>query len=364
MTNARLLKFPLLLSVGLLLILSLWTGLVRLGWGLPTLRANLSGVHGPLMVNGVLGTLICLERAVALTGLSRDKRAALSYLAPLCGALGGLLLILGAPDLYARFLMILGSLGLVLIFGVILNYHTASYTLVMACGALSWIIGNLLWQWGMPVYQVVYWWIAFLTLTIVGERLELSRIIRLSDRTKQLFLIAVGIFMAGIMLTPFSLAFGVRLMGVGAIALALWLLRYDIARHTVRKTGVPRFAAVCLLAGYTWLGIGGMIALSFGGVKGGVYYEALLHALLLGFVFSMIFGHAPIIIPAITGRVVQFRPIAYSYVFLLHFSLILREVGALTFWQELRQWSGMLNVAAILLFMGLTLSGVLLARKA
>ena len=47
-----------------------------------------------------------------------------------------------------------------------------------------------------------------------------------------------------------------RLSGVGMIALAAWLLRYDIALMTIRRSGLPRFVAACLLSGYAWLGVG------------------------------------------------------------------------------------------------------------
>ncbi len=48
------------------LLAGLWAGLVRIGWPRPRLYAPLPAAHGPLMVCGFLGTLICLERAVAL----------------------------------------------------------------------------------------------------------------------------------------------------------------------------------------------------------------------------------------------------------------------------------------------------------
>ena len=47
---------------------------------------------------------------------------------------------------------------------------------------------------------------------------------------------------------------GLRLGGVGLLALAAWLARYDIARRTVRLPGVTRFIALCLLAGYALAG--------------------------------------------------------------------------------------------------------------
>ena len=51
------------------LLAGLWAGLLRLGWPWPILRSTLLVNHGPLMVSGFLGTLISLERAVAVSGL-------------------------------------------------------------------------------------------------------------------------------------------------------------------------------------------------------------------------------------------------------------------------------------------------------
>ena len=48
---------------------------------------------------------------------------------------------------------------------------------------------------------------------------------------------------------------GYPMLGVSLLALVTWLLRYDVAMKTVRATGLPRFSAVCLLAGYAWLAV-------------------------------------------------------------------------------------------------------------
>ena len=60
-------RLPLLALSILALLAALWAGLVRLGWSLPVGPPGVLYVaHGPLMVCGFLGTLISLERAVAL----------------------------------------------------------------------------------------------------------------------------------------------------------------------------------------------------------------------------------------------------------------------------------------------------------
>lgn len=190
-------------------------------------------------------------------------------------------------------------------------------------------------------------------LTIVGERLELSRLLSPPPGVRAAFIGAVGLFGAGLVVSLLDLSTGTRLAGLGMVALALWLGRYDIARRTVRKAGLTGFIAVCLLTGYVWLGVSGLLALVQGGALAGPRYDATLHALFLGFVFSMIFGHALIIFPAVMGVSLPFRPTLYLPLALLHGSLVLRLIGDFSGrpMDPLRLWGGALNAGAILLFM-------------
>lgn len=350
MKRLSLLQLPLMVAVALILLLGMWTGLERIGWVSFQMRSGVAASHGGLMIGGVMGTLICLERAV---GIQASLRTPYGFIAPLLTGTGGFLLAIGQDGMLARLLITLGSLVLVIVFVYIVDRHPALFTLIMGIGAACWLAGNVLWFSGLPIYQLVHWWIAFLVLTIVAERLELAHIIRISGRTQQLFLLAILIFVVGVILTTVNLGLGIRLAGVGEIALALWLLRYDIARRTIKKAGLPRFIAACLLIGYGWLAVGGVIGIWRGAVMAGIYYEVLLHAILLGFVFSMIFGHAPIIVPALTGQPISFSLLQYLPLALLHLSLLLRISSGLLFWTVGRQWSAVFNVIAILLFMGL-----------
>jgi hypothetical protein len=109
-----------------------------------------------------------------------------------------------------------------------------------------------------------------------------------------------------------------------------WLLRYDIARRTIRQSGLARFTAACLLSGYAWLGVGGALALAHSGEFSGPVYDAALHSVLAGFVFAMIFGHAPIIFPAVLGGRAVFHRRFYAHLFLLQASVALRVAGDLS----------------------------------
>jgi hypothetical protein len=344
---------PALVVFGILSLLAgMWAGLLRLGWPLAPIVPSLAGMHGPLMVAGFLGTVIGMERAVAI-----GRRWA--YAAPLFSVLGAMVLLADVAPLVGVVLVTLGSAGMVAIFAVIVRRQAVLFTITMAVGSTCWLIGNVIWLAGFPLYRVVLWWTAYLVLTIVGERLELSRLLRLARRTEVVFALAVGVFLIGLaadsaegLLMP-SAGFdiGARLAGIGMIALALWLLLYDIARRTVRQTGLTRFIALSLLTGYIWLLIGGVLRVLIGGAVSGAQYDAILHTVFLGFVFSMIFGHAPIILPAVLGRAIPYNRSVYGHLVLLHLSLVLRVTGDLGSSLVLRQWGGMLNVIAILLFL-------------
>jgi hypothetical protein len=294
------------------------------------------------MVCGFLGTLIGVERAVALG-------TAWPYAAPLLTAVGTLALLTGLP---APPLMTLGSLGLTAMFVVIMRRQCALATVTMALGALLWCVGNSYWLVGWPVAQVVPWWSGFLVLTIAGERLELSRMLRLSVLHYLMFLLAVSLLLAGLLLLTTGFGYGGRVIGVGMLALAWWLLQYDIARRTVWQTGFTRFIAICLLSGYVWLGVGGVLTWRFAGILAGPYYDAMLHTVFVGFVFAMIFAHAPIILPTILGQTTApYQPALYVPLLLLHASLLLRVVGDFQGWWAGRQWGGLLNALAVLLFL-------------
>ncbi|MBL8504413.1 MAG: hypothetical protein JNL78_13300 [Rhodocyclaceae bacterium] len=342
------LRLPLLILGFASLIVGVGAGLLRLGWAVPRPAADLAAFHGPLMVCGFFGTVIALERAVALG-------RGWAYFGPLSAGAGGLALILGAPLGAAQALLALGSAVLLAGSASVFLRQRALFTFTLAAGAASWLAGNLLWLAGLSVHQAVPWWIGFLVLTIAGERLELSRFLPPSPTAQRIF-VAV---LAG---QTFGMALSAHLLGAALLALAAWLLRQDIARRTVKESGLTRFIAVCLLSGYVWLALAGAIMLAAGLAPGSFAYDAALHALMLGFVFSMVFGHAPIIFPAVLRVAVPYHPGFYAPLALLHLSLLLRLAGDAADAPGWRSLGGLLNAAALALFILGTIAAVVRGR--
>lgn len=353
---------PMMFMAALALLAALWAGLLRLGWAIPPLGANLMGNHGPLMINGFLGTVISLERAVAL---GRNQGGRRRYMiVPLLAGLSGVALLLGLPPMVARGLSVAAAAGLVYIFVVIYRWQPGVDHGVMGLAAVLWLVGNALWLAGWSVPRVVPWWAGFLILTIAGERLELARVLLLKRGAREMFIAAVAVFTVGLVISLAVPDIGIRVAGAGLVFLGLWLLRYDIARITIRREGLTRFIAACLLPGYFWLLVGGGLWLYFGAsYSAGLIYDAQYHALLLGFVISMIFGHAPVIIPAVMGVAVPYRPVFYVHLVLLHLSLVLRVYGDLMLNWEARRWGGLLNEVAVVLFLVVTIVSARMGKK-
>jgi hypothetical protein len=108
---------------------------------------------------------------------------------------------------------------------------------------------------------------------------------------------------------------------------------------------------VCLLAGYACLAVSGGVVLASGGLRAGTpAYDAALHALGLGFVFSMVFGHAPIIAPAVLRIRVPYHPAFYLPLALLHLSLLVRVAGDVTGRFTWTSFGGALNALALAAF--------------
>jgi hypothetical protein len=344
-SNPRGGRFVLIALAGVSLLFGLWAGTVRLGWALPTPSESFIVYHGPLMIIGFLGTLIGLERAVALDRLWPYGIPILSGVSAL-SALVGLPVQLSAPPAVAA------SLLLIAVFFALYRQYPSEHFVIMALSAVAWLVGNIIWFESLPLFHAVPWWAGFLVLMIAGERLELSRLRLPSVTIRAIFHVSVAIVLMGLVLSMLELHAGVRIAGLGLLAIALWLLRYDLAWHSARQAGLPRYMAVCLIAGYVWLAVGGIFWLLFAQFfSTGPRYDAMLHSILLGFVFSMIFAHAPVILPTITGLAMPFRNAFYLHAGLLHLSLVLRVAGDLGLVLSLQQWGGLLNTLTILIFL-------------
>ena len=344
-------RLPLLVLGMLSLLGGVLAGLARLDWNMPAVATNATGWHGALMISAFLGTVISLERAVALERGS-------AYAAPAAAGIGGFALLAGAPLIVTQVLTVIAAAILVVASVQVLRRLMAPFTVILAIGALCWLIGNTAWLADGALTAAVPWWLAFLVLTIAGERLELTRFLPTPAAAQRLFFAIVGGILASAALSFWQEDAGLRLFAAGLLALAVWLLRYDIARRNAQQRELVRFIALCLLSGYAWLVLAGLLGIAGGFLPGHPWRDATLHAVGLGFVFSMIIGHAPIIFPAVVRVKIPYHPAFYLPLLALHASLALRIFGGLGDNFPLRSEGGLLNAVALLLFIATMIASV------
>ena len=339
-------RFALLGIGGLALLAGLTGALVLLGVGMPSAATRFATTHGELMTLGFLGTVVALERAVAL---GRPW----GYLSPALAAAGAIGLVAGVPELAGAGILG-GAVLLVAVYAAFARVERSLQLAVQAAGAGAWLGAALLLVAGIPVMSAYPWLAAFLVMTVVGERLDLARLGGIDTHVRRQLIVALWLFVIALTAALAVPEVGIRVAGVAMLAIAIWLGRHDLARRTVRMAGVTRYIAVCLLAGYAWLAVAGA-AWAITGTAPVPAYDIRLHALFLGFIVSMVFGHAPVIVPAVLRVPLPYRPWNYVPLALLHGGLVIRLVlGDVLGIPHGLLIGGVVNVLAMLAFVGVS----------
>jgi nitrite reductase (NO-forming) len=323
-------RVTLLALAGTALLTGLDAALLRLGLPAPVPGVVLADAHGPIMVYGFLGGVICLERAVALRAVL--PRSEWGYAAPAACALGAALLLAGAAGAPIPARALAGGawcaalLVLTAMYLAMLRAQRSPALLVQLLAALSCLGGAALWARGLTVPQVFPWWAAFLVLTICGERLDLARLSVGAGPERRVLAESAVLFVA----LPIALlvpALGYPLLGLALAALICDLAVHDVARRTLRRPGAPRLMAVCMLGGYAWALAAATSWVIGGPAADGYRYDFTVHAITLGFVVSMVLAHAPIIVPAIVHRPLPFHPVLWAVWGVLQGGLLVRVLA-------------------------------------
>ena len=284
-----------------------------------------------------------------------------AWAGPAFHVLAVLTLLAGAPRPVPAVCFALSFLVLGFIYLEVHRRQPTLAVLVQAAGVIGGIAASLLWAMNPSFATAMPLCVLYVVATIIGERMELARVTIVGTRAENLITaLVLALAAAGVIyiLVP---AVGYRLMGALLLAISLTTVRVDVAKNLVRAKGLPQYSAACMLAGYFWLALAGLAWLGMGQVSG-FSYDASVHTIFLGFVMSMIFAHAPIILTSVIRKMLPYSPVLYVPMVLLHAGLMVR-VGADIFAHTgVYQVGGMTNVVAVLLFV---LSGfVLIIREA
>ncbi|EOZ96816.1 hypothetical protein A33Q_2126 [Indibacter alkaliphilus LW1] len=321
----------------LALLMGISGGSVRLGdlsWVVPGAAAQ----HGLLMVGGFLGTLISLERAMVM------KHKGWLVVPLLSGLSVPVMLWMGNPTL-GGIMLLMASIGLVLIMYFQSFQHQVLEQYVISLGAVCWLLGNAMVLKTGFIPAGVSWWIGFILLTIVGERLELSKFLPTPQWAKVILLALIFIFFVSLLL-PFH-GYGALLLGMSMVLAALWLFAFDMAKVAAKKVGQFRYIGIGLRFGYIWLGLSGLILSFFS--HSPFHYDLFVHSFFLGFTFSMIWAHAPIILPVVLNiKEKPYHPILWFGWIVFQMSLIGRIVFSALEIQIGRTMFGLINGYSIL----------------
>jgi hypothetical protein len=305
-----------IVPAGLSLLAGLDAALLLLGLPAPITGARLPEVHGGLMIFGFVGTLIALERATALGRGYGD-------LAPALLGIAGLALLADAvPLVAAKGLVALGMAAFTAVYLPLWRRQYDASLLTQLLGAALGCAGAIIWTGQSTMDRVLPWLIAFVVLTIAAERVELARITMGPAAGTRLLAHAWTVVLALLVSIALPDA-GAIALGLALAALVAWLIVHDIARRTIRAAGAARYMAACILCGYVWLAVAAGVLL-FGAPTGQGAFDAVVHAVFLGYTISMIMAHATTILPAVLHIRLPYRPAFWVPAMLLQASLVVR----------------------------------------
>ncbi len=292
--------------------------------------------HGELVVFGFLAPLLLTERYLGASGFSLHPSIRTMPFLVVAGALLKLAAWLGG-------LVLLNILGSVTIAAATLLYIYLLYSIgrqtaqslpfqYLILGAVVLLAGALINITRSPVVNPAFTLllISFPVFTILGERVELSRFLSpgayqrarwglwIAVAASVLLLLRILVVDSGYLVTAWAVLLGIT---------AAFLVRPELTLVKLGKTGLHRYLGRHLTIAYIWFFLG-LVILAVVRERYPLY-DAGTHALAIGFVFTMIIAHAPVIAPVIVRRVVVEERLSYYPVILLTVGVTMRVGGYL-----------------------------------
>jgi nitrite reductase (NO-forming) len=350
-------------------IIGLNSALIRASIPAIVSRAPLGDGHGVFMIFGFLGGAIGLERAVAFQAGS-PSRPKWGFLAPAFAGVGSLLMIFEALPFVSRetsfaplrFLAnnpqalpgIAWTLSMATLTGIYLGVWRRQQSvavLIQLLGAFVGVCGIALWARGVDAQIIAPWWMGYLVLTIVGERIELARVAFIAHNIEWLIFFSCVAFSVALGLCLLNPAAGYPALGVSLGAMLLLAITHDTARKTYRLRGVTGFMGTCMLVGYAWALLAAAVWIFSPTGFEGYWRDMAIHALAIGFTMSMVAAHASMIIPSITRRPMTYRPVLWVGWAVMQLGLAVRLLGTTRDATLLWQWGDGISVVGMLAMM-------------
>jgi hypothetical protein len=305
------------------------------------------------MVCGFFGVVISLERAVAIGRLW-------AYAAPLLAGAGTGAALHGMAAATPG-LVLAGSVVLLAASLDVLRRQPERFMAVIAVGAGCWTVGAALWAAG-PAGACTGRLVAGLPGADHRRRAAGAVALHAALATGQRLFVAVVAATAGA--AGMAPGLGPAPVRRALLALALWLLRQDIARRTVKEKGLTRFIAVCLLSGYCWLAAGRRVMLVFRDWRRAAR-PTTRRCTPCCWASSSRWSSATrrsSSRPCCAWRCPTI-PLFYAPLALLHASLLLRVAGDAAGHFDWTRWGALLSALALLAFIASTAAAVLGGRR-
>ncbi|MBD3689408.1 hypothetical protein H8R18_07710 [Nanchangia anserum] len=331
---------------------------------LPALDSDgiVGAVHGPLMVHGFLLVVIGVERAIALESGGRR----IGFIVPAIASVGSVVMAaeiaatswrghLLEPPVVPGLIWLAALLGLVIVEAALWTRRRDISVLVEIVGVCAWMEGTALWTMRLDTASAVLWWGIGLMLFISGERLDLARLEIGQGLSQAVLWLGIAIVLSAA-LTLVSPQIASIPLGALLAILSLVMVRRDVARRAWRLGGTAGFSGIAMLAAWAWLaGVGAAIMVA-GLPRSGYAFDALTHAITIGFVLSMILAHAPIIFPAILHHRVAVTVGSWAGLILLHVALLIRVASGMRGIDDAWRFGAALAVGALLVFVVTTMA--------
>lgn len=337
------------IGVAVALILGLWAAWQQIGWDIPQPHSNFAQSHGGLLVVGVFGTFITLQRSIVVSEIIQNKTLRLlPYVLPVLTLLSSaaVLVNFSEPAIFA----IIACIGYAIASGYQYYRQRSTDPFLTVIAGLFWFSGNAAWLSGDQPNDMALYWIVFLILTFGEEQYRRGWGDNPSGANLW-FIAGLGGVAWGSSLATSGVEDGFRLMGLGEILIALWFFTFDTARQPDNRNAPLRPIAACLFSAFFWLAVSGILGLGYSEIKTDHSFEAFTHTLFIGFGLSMLFAHTPHNLETALNIVPQLNRLYVVSIGLLNAGMVVLLIGDLIPNDSLRQWGGALRGIALTLFL-------------
>lgn len=317
------------------IFLGIWRIAVTRGFNLPPIPESWPP-HGEIMLGGFLASLIMFERMIALpiNGL---------IWVPYVYATSALMLHSGNP--FARYIHFAALAGWLLHrWFAYRKFHRWEKPLIESVAFVT-LTSALMYPGGFVARpEVALQGLAFPIAVIAVERLEMSFLIKKTGSR----LVLIGLI--GWCLLWNALSWrgipNLSVMGFITLLLVASIAFYDATLRVAQKQidGIHKFLRSALMLSYVWLFLAGLTMTASSQISSAIFKDVLFHLIGLGFIFTMILGHAPLILSATLGELSSKRIPLIPFI-LFQLGTLLRILGdfalmkSVPFWQ----WTGWIS---------------------